>query len=92
MMKTNSEPAIIDAIAQIPWPQCNAKMINTASITQRYVLNCLARSIRCPPITIASYAAPAFAITIVIANIAIDRAAEVRNPGGTPACCASCWE
>ena len=66
--------------------------MTTASATVKKVVNFRAISMRWPPITIASNAAPTLDISMINASTEMDAAAGLSNSGGTPAICASFLE
>ena len=76
---------MIVAIASNPNPQDMATTIAIASATVSTVVNFLTRSIRCPPVTVDSNAAPTLAMPMMIARRNTAPDADSRNSGGTPA-------
>ena len=65
-------------------------MMATASAIVKRVTNFRARSIRCPPMTMASNAAPKLESSMITASMEMACAADSENWGGTPAARASC--
>jgi hypothetical protein len=81
----NSDDAMIMDRATSPKCKWSTTRMLTVSHNVRTVLNFLVRSIRCAPMTMASYAAPKLLTMYVKARRVMEVAAAERNSGGTPA-------
>lgn len=83
---------MVAAMANRPNPKCSSAMMETASPAVVTIMKLRVRSMRWPPMTMASNTAPKFDTTMMTASKVIEPAAAMRNCGGTPPAFASLCE